>query len=172
MKTYYMKKKGKFVPAGSYDTFHRKFNESLPIGWYIVHVSPNAKSCRTLNHKVEPDRTGLLCALREFSEVLVTELGKAMDLRMKTNRTITPKAQKLWDELNKELGDAQFYHESADGTVEEAIGKWEEQCISRPPISNAEVMQNIKHYFDKTDDKTLIENIEKRKKKFKEEGIL
>lgn len=130
MKTYYVKKKGKFVPAGSFTSFHMRHSDVLPIGWYLFHVVKGSRACYSQKTKIEPERAKLLCALKEFHGILTEEIGKASQMKYKEEGVpISLKARKLWNELQKELGNTGFHIDSASQIAEDAISMFEKRCI-------------------------------------------
>ena len=184
MKTYFEKKKGKFVPIGTFESMHRTNHHVLPIGWYLLNVRVGSEYCCTQKTKITPQRAELLCAIKEFQEILANKIQIASQMKMNKTNPISPKASKMWYELQKELGNTVFYIESASQIAEEAITEFETMIQSplplqnttvlgggdgEVPITNTDIIKEINAYFDKTSDKTLIADIKKRQKKFKEE---
>jgi hypothetical protein len=113
---FYIKKGRRYVPHSSYSS---EFCDSFPKGTHLVMSYPGGQRRR---FNINPAYAPMIAAGRVAEDKISEAIRKASDLRPKT-KVITPRQQKAWNNLVKELGDEARMLEwpSAREVAEEAV---------------------------------------------------
>jgi hypothetical protein len=94
----YEKRGRRYFPVKEYDG---KVHDAFPQGFALVHTQPGSTSIR---YTVDPDMVAVEAALKLCEDKIHDYIREATKSRPEP-KPVTLRAQELWKELDKELGD-------------------------------------------------------------------